>query len=149
MRVSHTNGEDMNTTETERPNTEFTFIQNEMKYWEFIRLLRNNSRVRGGFITQVEIEPAQQAAYMSEHNDDYYICLYDSVPAGYVGVIDDDIRVATHPDFQRMGVGRYMINKIAELYPSAYAKIKVENDSSIRMFEKCGFKKRYVVLFKE
>ena len=98
------------------------FVKNQEKYWEFIRRIRNDKRVKAGLI--------------------------DGQPAGYVGVIDRDIRVATHPDFQGKGVGKFMINALMTLYPDSLAKVKIENTASLRLFETCGFQKRYYILDK-
>ena len=86
---------------------------------------------------------------MKKYSDWFYICLYDGYPAGYIGVIENDIRVATHPDFQGKGVGKFMINQIMEIYPDAFAKVKLNNNPSLRLFETCGFKKKYYILEKE
>ena len=74
--------------------------------------------------------------------------MHDGIPAGYVGVIDRDIRVATHPDFQGMGVGKFMINQVMEMHSDAFAKVKIDNEASIKLFEKCGFKKVFYILEK-
>ena len=79
----------------------------------------------------------------------FYICLYENKPAGYVGCIDKDIRVAVHPDYQGKGIGSFMINKLMDLEPSAFAKVKITNKASLRLFEKCGFKKKYYILEKD
>ena len=124
-------------------------VKNSPKYWEFIRTLRNHEDIAPGFIKQSEITDIQQATYMLQYNNNYWICLVDDEPAGYVGVIDDDIRVATHPDYQGKGVGTFMIDKIMIIHPTSYAKVKLDNDASLRLFEKCGFKKKYYLLEKE
>jgi len=121
-------------------------IKNGPKFWEFIRNLRNLEGVKQGFIEQKEITAVEQAEYMLKYNNEYWICLVDGKPAGYVGVIDDDIRVATHPDFQGQGVGSFMINQIMQLHPAAHAKVKLENEASLRLFEKCGFRKKFYLL---
>ena len=121
-------------------------IKNGPKFWEFIRNLRNLEGVKQGFIEQKEISSIEQAEYMLKYNNEYWICLMDGHPAGYVGVIDDDIRVATHPDFQGQGVGSFMINQIMQLHPAAHAKVKLENEASLRLFEKCGFRKKFYLL---
>ena len=125
-----------------------TIAPNSPQYWEFIRQLRNMQGVREGFVQQEEITSIQQAEYMLKYNSNFWICLVDTVPAGYVGVIDDDIRVATHPDFQGKGVGSYMINEIIKRCPNAVAKVKLGNDASLKLFEKCGFTKKYYLLEK-
>jgi len=121
-------------------------VKNSPKYWEFIRRLRNMQGVREGFIQQEEITEIEQASYMLEHNNDFWLCLMDGIPAGFVGVIDNDIRVATHPEFQGMGVGVFMINQIMNIHPGSIAKVKLDNPTSLKLFEKCGFKKKYYLL---
>jgi GNAT superfamily N-acetyltransferase len=122
------------------------FVKNSPKYWEFIRRLRNMQGVREGFIQQEEITEIEQASYMLEHNNDFWLCLLGGIPAGFVGVIDNDIRVATHPEFQGMGVGMFMINQIMNVHPYAVAKVKLDNNASLKLFERCGFKKKYYLL---
>ena len=90
-------------------------VKNSYLYWEFIRNLRNLEGVREGFIQQETITQEQQQDYMSQYNDYFYICLYKGEPAGYIGVIDDDIRVATHPDYQGKGIGSFMVTEIKKM----------------------------------
>tara|TARA_B100000212_G_scaffold342432_1_gene329541 strand:+ start:1253 stop:1657 length:405 start_codon:yes stop_codon:yes gene_type:complete len=125
---------------------EYKLVNNGPAYWEFIRELRTMQGVREGFISQNEITPVEQATYMLKYNSNYWICLDDKTPAGFVGVIDDDIRVATHPEYQGKGVGTFMINEIMKLIPTAVAKVKLDNEASIKLFERCGFKKKYYIL---
>ena len=68
---------------------------------------------------------------------------------GYVGVIEGDIRIATHPDYQGKGVGSFMLNEVMKIHPTAFAKVKMENEASLNLFESCGFKKMYYILEKE
>ena len=124
------------------------YNENNQEYWEFIRNLRNHPSVKVGFVSQNHVTKEQQLQYMSEYNDCFYVCLINKEPAGYVGVIDKDIRVATHPDFQGKGVGKYMINQLMEIHPNAYAKVKIKNEASLKLFEKCGFKKKFYILEK-
>ena len=125
---------------------EYRLVNNNPSYWEFIRELRTMEGVREGFISQTEITPIEQATYMLKYNSNYWICLDDDTPAGYVGVIDDDIRVATHPDYQGKGVATFMINEIMKLIPTAIARVKLNNEASVKLFERCGFKKKYYIL---
>lgn len=121
-------------------------VNNSYLYWEFIRNLRNLDGVREGFIQQEFITEKEQQAYMSKHNDCFYICLYEGKPAGYIGIINDDIRVATHPDYQGKGVGSFMVKQIKKKYPSSVAKVKVDNKASLNLFTKCNFKIKYYLL---
>jgi GNAT superfamily N-acetyltransferase len=124
-------------------------IKNGPVFWRFIRNLRNMEGVKEGFVQQDIIDEIEHAKYMLKYNNNYWVCVIEGVPAGYVGVIDDDIRVATHPDFQGQGVGSFMINRIMEMHPTAYAKVKLDNEASIKLFEKCDFKKKFYLLERE
>ncbi len=124
-------------------------VANSPVYWGFIRELRNMDGVRQGFVEQDEITSIQHAIYMLKYNSNFWICKADDAPAGYVGLIDNDIRIATHPDFQGKGIGSFMINEIMKLNPHATAKVKLHNKASLRLFEKCGFTKKYYLLEKE
>lgn len=118
------------------------------EYWEFVRVLRTDSRVSNGFIEQVSITPEDQQKYMSKYSDNFRIALIDNTPVGFVGVIENDIRVCTHPDYQGKGVGKFMINKCMNIWPEAFAKVKIDNEASIRLFEACGFTKKFFILTK-
>ena len=124
-------------------------VENKKEYWEFIRNLRNHDEVKTGFIQQGNIDKFQHKMHMMLREECYYICLVEGEPAGYVGVIERDIRVATHPDFQGKGVGKFMINGLMELHPDAFAKVKLENEASMKLFKACGFKEKYYILEKE
>ena len=115
-------------------------VPNEEKYWEFIRNLRIMKGITQGFVEQKDITVEQQQEYMKQFNNNFYICLYKSNPAGYIGIIENDIRVATHPQFQGKGIGSFMVNSVMEMHPDAYAKVKIDNIASYNLFKKCGFK---------
>ena len=118
----------------------------EKKYWEFIRTLRSDGRVQEGFIQRVSITKDQQIEYMKKYNDNYYICLYNEEPCGFVGEIDGDIRICTHPTYQKKGIGTFMIQEFSNIKSNIYAKIKIDNVASIKAFEKSGYKKKYYIL---
>jgi ribosomal protein S18 acetylase RimI-like enzyme len=124
-------------------------VECSKEFWEFVRVLRNDERVQSGFIKSIHITEEMQEEYMSKHSQYYRIALVDGVPAGYVGVIEDDIRVCTDPFFQGKGVGKFMINKCMEIWPTAFAKVKVDNEASLRLFRSCGFKKKFYILTKD
>jgi ribosomal protein S18 acetylase RimI-like enzyme len=119
------------------------------EYWEFVRTLRNDERVISGFIKSVHITEDMQTNYMKGNSHYYRIGLLNGEPAGYVGVIEDDIRVCTHPDYQGKGVGKFMINEIMNEEPTAFAKVKMDNEASIKLFEACGFTKKFYILTKD
>jgi GNAT superfamily N-acetyltransferase len=110
-----------------------------IEYWEFVRNLRLDVRVLSGFLNTNNIDPKQQLEYMKKYSDCYRIALLDGEPAGYVGVVENDIRVCTHPDYQGKGVGKFMINSAIEIWPKAEAKVKIGNEASSSLFLACGF----------
>lgn len=118
------------------------------EYWEFVRVLRNDERVMSGFIKSNYIDVKMQNEYMKINSKFYRIVLINDKPAAFFGVINDDIRVCTHPDFQGKGIGKFMILKCMEIWPNAFAKVKLDNEASIKLFESCGFKKKYFILTK-
>lgn len=124
-------------------------VDNDPKYWEFIRTLRNDDRVKNGFIQTKEITEEEQISYMKIYGAFFIIALVDGNPVGYAGSIDRDIRVCIHPDFQGKGVGKILIGHLMNRFPNSYAKIKLDNESSKRMFAKCGFKPKYVIMERE
>ena len=83
---------------------------------------------------------------MHNKGKNFFICLDNEKPVGYIGVINNDIRVATHPEYQGKGVAKFMVNEVMKVYPEAFAKVKIENEASLRLFESCGFKKKYFIL---
>lgn len=129
--------------------TDFKIVECTEEYWEFVRTLRLDNRVIDGFIKTDFITEEQQKLYMNKYNSCYRICLVDRKPAGFVGVVDDDIRVCTHPDFQGKGVGKFMINECIKIWPTAFAKVKLNNEASIKLFEACGFSKKFFILTKD
>ena len=122
------------------------FKQNNKKYWEFIRLLRSDKRVQSGFIEQSTVTRKEQETYMNRYNNNYYVCLCDDIPCGFIGEIDGDIRLCTDPEYQGKGIGSFMIREITKIRPNIFAKIKLDNTSSLRAFEKAGYIKKYYLL---
>lgn len=116
------------------------------KYWDFVRLLRMNDAVSHFFIDNEYISKEDQIAYMTKHSDCYRVCLLNGEPCGYVGVIDNDIRVCVDPKYWRIGVGKFMISNCKEIWPNSFAKVKIDNMASMALFKSCGFKPKYTIL---
>ena len=85
---------------------------------------------------------------MKKYKDNFFVCLYNNEPVGYIGQIDGDIRVAVYPDQFKRGIGAFMVNELMHIHPECFAKVKVDNKASLKLFEKCGFVKKYYVLEK-
>ena len=124
-------------------------VKNKYVYWDFIRKLRNLDGVREGFIEQEIISEEDHERYMKKNSNYFYICLDKSIPIGYIGIIENDIRVATHPDHQGKGVASFMVNEIMKINKKAVAKVKIDNMASLKLFERCGFEKKYYLLEKK
>ena len=120
-------------------------IENQPQYFEFIRKLRNHPLLKKGFVQQEEISSRNHADYMSIYSNHYYIALLSGEPVGFIGVIDNDIRLAVDPSFQNLGVAKFMVEEIVKIYPMAYAKVKVNNSPSIRLFQSLGFTEEFVI----
>ena len=99
-----------------------------------------------GFVQQKGISRQDHSMYMQAFGESFYICLDNGQPIGYIGVITNDIRVATHPDHQGKGVAKFMVNEVMKAHPKAFAKVKIENEASLRLFEGCGFKRKFYIL---
>ncbi len=119
--------------------TNITLVACTQEYWEFVRLLRLDPRVADGFIATNHFDAEEQVKYMKDHQQDYRIALIEHEPVGYVGVVDEDIRICTHPNAQGKGVGKFMLAEIRDIWPNAYAKIKHANRASKQLFESAGF----------
>jgi len=108
------------------------------EHYEFVRELRMNPLVQGGFLEEAQISKKAQEKYMAKHKQDYYICLLYDIPVGYIGVLGGDIRFCTHPEYQGRGVGSYMLREVKKLYPNATGRIKKDNIPSQRAFDKAN-----------
>jgi GNAT superfamily N-acetyltransferase len=111
------------------------------EYWEFVRSLRND--LSDGFFSQEEISEGTHRGFMVKHYNNYRICLIEKEPVGFIGHVKLDIRVATHPDHQGKGVAKFMLTKFMKDFPAAAAQVKIENKSSLSLFESCGFEVSY------
>jgi ribosomal protein S18 acetylase RimI-like enzyme len=112
-------------------------------YFTFILELRNNPLVNKGFIERELISEKSHLEYMNQNASLFKVCLLDGLPVGYIGVIENDIRIAVHIDYLRKGIGTFMVSEIARQNSTLIAKVKIENIASVKLFEKLGFKRRY------
>ena len=106
------------------------------KYWDFVRVLRNTNT---GFVEQVSITSEQQNKYMSKHSDNYKICLVNNVPAGFIGIVDNDIRFAVSDKFKNKGLGKWMLQEFPT-NENTVGKVKKDNLYSRKLFLSCNWK---------
>lgn len=125
--------------------------------WEIIRAIRNHPENCQYFGNQ-SVNFNEHRMHMIEKQDYYRMCVVEQegkyvdgvlkLCVGFVGVVDNDIRLAILPEFKNMGIGTFMVKEMLKLYPNLCAKVKIENENSLKLFEKLGFKKKYYVLEK-
>ena len=124
-------------------------VKNSPAYWEFIRHLKNDEDARANSMSKHIIGPEEHRAYMSVHNDKYYICLEDSVPLGYMGRnAQDYVAVAVISEARGKGIGKYMLQYYCKQMRehNLRAIVNISNHASIKMCESSGFIKKYYVL---
>lgn len=115
-------------------------VQNDLEYYNYIFQLRVSPHTKDGWINQEIITWREHKKFMDEHVEDYYVCLREGERAGFIGVVDGDIRLCTDPHLQRKGIGAFMLDEIKKIYPNATAKVKIDNLASIALFEKSSVK---------
>ena len=116
-------------------------------YWDFVLEVRN--LVSEGFFAQDSISKSDHFEFMLKNHETYRICVDEyQDPLGFVAHVDNDIRIATHPDCQKQGIGKFMLNKFMAEFPASVAKVKYENIASLNLFESCGFEVEYYGLKK-
>lgn len=115
-------------------------VPNTKKYWEFIRQLRFHPENISGFVVSEEVSSDQQERYMQKYNDNYFVCLDENeTPVGFIGEVDNDIRLAVDPDHKNKGIGKYMLGQFMNTHPFATAKVLSDNIASLKTFYSCGF----------
>ena len=115
-------------------------VKNNKIHWEFIRNLRNNEQVKKGFINQEYITREAHKKYMRTHWRYYFVCTHRGKRVGYIGVVDNDIRIAVLPEEQGKGFGRFMLTRIKWMRPAAFGKVKIDNIASQHLFLAVGYK---------
>ena len=114
----------------------------DKQYWEFVRLLRTNPENQEGFFTKANITSEQQKEFMIHNWSKYKICLVDSEPAGYVGLLHGhEITYCVHPNFHDKGIGTFMIETYSKSFSTIDAFVKVDNIASQKVFEKLVLRK--------
>ena len=120
-------------------------INCEEKYWDFVRLLRTDKRIIENFINQKTISSKDQKIYMKTNAKFFRICIYNNKPVGYIGLIGDakdEVTLCVSPEYNKMGFGSFMLKELINLYQkNIWAKVKLNNTPSSKLFINIGFKK--------
>ena len=115
---------------------ELKLVECEEKFWNDILLIRNEDKE--SFDKQHEITFNEHENFM-ETNYKF---------SGFIGIVNDDIRVGVKRQYRKMGIGKFMINEFCNIFEINHAKIKINNIVSQKLFESCGFKKTFYILTK-
>ncbi len=54
-------------------------------------------------------------------------------------------RLATSPGVQHRVAALFMVKRFVALRPAVFAKVKLDNEASKRLFESAGFKPKYII----
>ena len=129
-------------------NAKISIVDNEEKYWMQIGRLRYSPKVQKGFIKREwkgPPQPAVQNAYMKEFGDNFIVAIHNVRNGndrflGYARCIDGDIGICVHPELQSKGIASMLLEELLKRYPDAHARVKKDNESSKKLFEKFGFR---------
>jgi ribosomal protein S18 acetylase RimI-like enzyme len=124
-------------------------VECDKKYWEFVRSLRNDKNNLSGFIETKHISPEDQQAFMKINSRFFKTCLLDEEPVGYIGLIGenkDEITFCVAHNNKGNGIGSFMVKDFTKNI-SCWAKVRLENINSSKIFEKLGFKKETIKNF--
>ena len=125
---------------------ELKLVECSKEHWKDIWEIRNFDK--SGFVDQKDIPIEDHIKYMQKNNSNYRICLLNNKFAGFVGVVNNDLRVAVSPDFRKKGIGKFMINEFCKSFEIKEVKVKINNEASQKLFESCGFQKQFYIFSK-
>jgi ribosomal protein S18 acetylase RimI-like enzyme len=125
---------------------ELKLVKCEQDFWNDILIIRNEDK--DSFNKQHEISLEEHQKFMNINAINYRVATIDGKFAGFVGIVNDDIRVGVKKEYRKMGIGKFMINEFYKIFEINHAKIKINNIASQKLFESCGFKKSFYILTK-
>lgn len=123
---------------------ELRLVNCDTIFWINILQIRNEDEKC--FIDQKEIEIEDHFNYMLYNSKFYEVCLADNVFAGFVGLVDGDLRIGVSDQFKQKGIGKFMLENFKAFKAVKEVKVKIDNEASRKLFESFGFKKRYYIL---
>jgi len=113
-------------------------------FWIDILEIRNKEKKC--FINQKEVQIKDHFNYMLHNSKFYEVCVADNIFAGFVGLVNGDIRIGVSNKFKRKGIGKFMLQNFKKFEQIKQVKIKVDNEASIKLFESLGFKKNLYIM---
>jgi len=118
---------------------ELRLVNCDTIFW--INILQIRNKDKKCFIDQKEIEIEDHFNYMLYNSKFYEVCLADNVFAGFVGLVDGDLRIGVSDQFKQKGIGKFMLENFKKFQQVKQVKVKTDNEASIKLFESFGFKK--------
>lgn len=125
---------------------ELKLAECKQEFWNDILLIRNEDKE--SFDKQHEISSEEHGKFMTINSINYRIATINGKFAGFVGIVNEDIRVGVKKEYRKMGIGKFMINEFCKIFEINHAKIKINNIASQKLFESCGFEKNFYILTK-
>ena len=119
-------------------------VKCEKSYWRRVLEIRNLTRQ--SFINSSLITHEDHLKFMEKNYENYIVAIVIGEVVGFAGVVENDVRVAVDPRYQKRGIGKKLLQKIVSNFPKCEAKIDVENKASLSLFRSCGFTKKYYTL---
>lgn len=105
-------------------------------YREFVRKLRNDKRLKKSWVNHTNITKEQQKEYMDKYGNQYFIFINGEKPIGFIGIVDEDLRLAVLPEYQNAGVGQYMLDFIISSEKKFKVRVRKDNIDSQKFFER-------------
>jgi hypothetical protein len=121
------------------------------QYWEAIRHIRNHHRFYFG---QTEVIDAKtHREFMEKHWRTYRVAVChvgrnhkddkggegeQPCVMGFIGQVQKDLRIATHPQYLKQGVADFMIRSFRREYPERSWKVRRMNHPTLAMARKLG-----------
>ena len=112
-------------------------VKCEKSHWRRVLEIRNLTRQ--SFINSSLITYEDHLKFMEKNYENYIVAIVIGEVVGFAGVVENDVRVAVDPRYQKKGIGKKLLQKIVSNFPKCEAKIDVENQASLSLFRSCGF----------
>jgi len=125
---------------------ELKLIECEPIHWNDILSIRNNDKE--GFDKQHDISLEEHRKFMISNYTNYRVATINNNFVGFIGLVNDDVRIGVKKEYRKIGIGKFMINEFCKHFKIKHAKVKINNIASQKLFESCGFKKTFYILTK-
>jgi len=113
------------------------------EYWEAIRNIRNDQRY--GFKNTSLIDRETHKLFMQRHSQNYRVAVEKNDEygnervIGFVGIVGDDGRLATHEDYKGRGVATFLWSSFAKECPPLTHSCRRDNLVALALNRKFGY----------